>query len=42
MLHVVAEGNVYVAAVELAGQAAAVEGRDGVRAEREVEKKQPL
>lgn len=32
MLHVVAEGNVYVAAVELAGQAAAVERWDGVGA----------
>lgn len=31
VLHVVAEGNVHVAAVELAGQAAAVERRDGVR-----------
>lgn len=32
VLHVVAERNVHVAAVELAGQAAAVEWRDGVRA----------
>lgn len=32
VLHVVAEGNVHVAAVELAGQAAAVEGSDGVGA----------
>lgn len=30
MPHAVAEGNVHVAALELAGQAAAVEGRDGV------------
>lgn len=35
VLHVVAEGNVHVAAVELAGQAAAVEGRDRVRTARE-------
>lgn len=40
MLHVVAERNVHVAAVELAGQAAAVEWRDGVRAVRGGE--QPL
>lgn len=32
--HVVAEGDVHVAAVELAGQAAAVEGGDGVGAVR--------
>lgn len=34
VLHVVAEGDVHVAAVELAGQAAAVERRDRVRAVR--------
>lgn len=34
MLHVVAEGNVNVAAVELAGQAAAVKWRYGVRTAR--------
>lgn len=40
VLHIVAERNVHVAAIELAGQAAAVEWRDGVGAVRG--RKQPL